>query len=328
MAHELQIKNGKASMFYVNEAPWHGLGTRLESPATATEAIRAANLDWEVIKKPIYLEGGQMVKDRFGLVQKHLACTTQCPVFGIVGKQYAPLQNRAAFAFFDPIVGQDAAIYHTAGALGEGERVWILAKLPSDICVIGEDVVNKFLLLSNSHDGKSSVQLKFTPIRVVCHNTLTLALREGPTLHIVHKRDMRERLRDATRLLGIIEKRFDDLGESYQRMTKVQIGGDQLKEYLESVFPDPKEPDDGQALARVCRDRVRAEYFFSQGKGTELKGVPGTLWAAYNGVTEYVDHRAPQQDANKLLESVWFGDGYLTKAKAFQVAKEKTISWG
>jgi hypothetical protein len=136
-----------------------------------------------------------------------------------------------------------------------------------------------------------------------------------------------ERLREATRLLGIIEQCFDEVGELFQRMTKIQVREDRFKQYLELVFPDPAEPENAKAHDRIRRDRTWAEYFFTQGKGTDLKGVRGTLWAAYNGVTEYVDHRVLQQDDDKRLKSVWFGDGYLTKARAFKIAKEKTIDW-
>jgi len=125
MSHNLLIQNGKASMFYVNEVPWHGLGTKLNEPATAQEAMVAAGLDWKVVKMPLYASSKHIpVPDKFGIVRKTGPnLTKQDAVLGVVGKDYTPLQNRDAFRFFDPIVGENAAIYHTAGALGQGERV-------------------------------------------------------------------------------------------------------------------------------------------------------------------------------------------------------------
>src|SRR5688572_2399179 len=124
MAHQLEIRNGQASMIYVGEVPWHGLGTRLDAPATSAEAIRAARLDWRVVKKPLCAVDGLAVQatNRFAVVRSDLWGKEDCPILGIVGPDYTPLQNREAFAFFDDIVGEGAAIYHTAGALGGGGR--------------------------------------------------------------------------------------------------------------------------------------------------------------------------------------------------------------
>lgn len=330
MAHNLEIRNGDASLFYVEEPPWHGLGRKLAAPATAREAIEAAKLEWEVMKVPLYAERGSArisVEDRFGIVRKDLWPGQDCKVLGIVGSQYTPLQNVEAFAFFDPIVGQDAAVYHTAGVLGNGERIWILAKLPDHIRVVGDDIVDKYLLLSNSHDGASSVQVKFTPIRVVCQNTLTMALSQGRTVRVAHTRHLHHRLRRAERLLGIIHTRFDDIEEAFVAMAKVQMGNGRLQEYLKLVYPDPRDDEDEKARKKVDVSRARAEYFFIHGEGNDQDRVKGTLWAAYNGITELVDHQQTQQTPEGRLNSVWFGSGYGTKARAFEVAQDKVRTW-
>ncbi len=182
MGHNVSFKNGKARMFYWGGLPWHGLGTKLDGPATSAEAIKAAQLDSNVIKVPLCAvdkRGSAGVPDFFATVPEDGWGKLGCPVFGVVGKDYKPLQNVDAFRFFDSIVGMGAAVYHTAGALGNGSRVWILAKLPSSIRVVGEDVADKYLLLSNGHDGHTAIQIKFTPVRVVCQNTLTRALKGG-----------------------------------------------------------------------------------------------------------------------------------------------------
>ena len=174
-----------------------------------------------------------------------------CPVLGIVGKGYTPLPNAEAFTFFDPIVGENAAIYHTAGVLRDGERIWLLAKLPSQIVVAGDDVADKYLLLANSHDERSAVQVKFTSIRVVCNNTLTLALQDGPTIRITHTRNMQERFQQARRLLGLVEKGFTDLASTFQAMCKLNLSVKRLDEYLGNVFPDPDDPGDWKAVKRM-----------------------------------------------------------------------------
>ena len=175
MSHDLNMNNGKASMFYVGETPWHKLGTKLENPATAYEAIDAAGLNYTVIKNPIVTV---LRSNKIKTIANHFATvrTDTEEILGVVGSRYEVIQNRNAFSFFDALIGSDEAIYHTAGALGKGERIWILAKLPDYIRVGKDDVVEKFLLLTNSHDGSSFACAKLTPIRVVCSNTLSAAL--------------------------------------------------------------------------------------------------------------------------------------------------------
>jgi len=337
MSHDLHTdaKSGEAAMFYVNEPPWHGLGQELSEPATAAEAIKAAHLDWHVRKVPLYACEGLnncRVPRRYAIVPSFAWGEPQCPVFGIVGESYEPLQNAEAFGFFDPIVGQKAAVYHTAGALGEGERIWILAKLPDDIRVIGDDITHKFLLLSNSHDGESAVQIKFTPIRVVCQNTLTMALERGPTLRVAHHRDMKTLLEHADSLLGIIRTRYQAIEQAFRAMAKSTMDSKRLETYLKTVFPDP-DPNKlpaaryEKARQRVALRRRWSAELFETGAGARLPGVTGTLWAAYNGVTEMVDHRDAKLSPERRLRYAWFGTGASLKAGAFMVAEEKSKVW-
>ena len=246
---------------------------------------------------------------------------------GIVGTSYQPLQNRDAFAWFDSIVGQNAAIYHTAGALGDGERVWILAKLPGEIRVASNDITEKFLLLSNSHDGTSSVQVKFTPIRVVCQNTLTMALNTGRALRVAHTASMTERLKLATLNLEIITQGFKKIEGDFGSMQRVAMRDRRLDEYVNRVFPEPTDREDEAARKRVLDARKCAGALFETGKGNDLAGVRGTLWAAYNGVAEYVDYGIGSQMPDNRLRSVWFGGGYLTKVRAYRVGLECVETW-
>ncbi|MBI4661696.1 MAG: DUF932 domain-containing protein [Verrucomicrobia bacterium] len=327
MAHELFLENGQAAMMYAGDVPWHGLGQKLNNPATSVEAIKAARLDWEVTKVPIYLKDGKKYREAKGTFAVARSDQSHPTPLGIVGASYEPLQNRAAFVWFDDIVGQGAAIYHTAGVLGSGERVWILAKLPGEIRVKGEDVSEKFLLLSNSHDGKSSVQVKFTPIRVVCQNTLTMAFSSGPTLKISHTSSLERRLEVAKINLGIITDRFQKIGNEFQQLAEIQVTKSRLTEYLSAVFPMPADETDVRARKRVEAARQKSCELSESGWGNGAEKVRGTLWAAYNGVTQFVDYRTTKQDPSQHLDSIWFGSGYLTKARAFNVALSKVAGW-
>jgi len=332
MAHKIAVDQitQSHSMMYTGEEPWHGLGTQLDKPATSAEALKAAHLDWEVAKKPLYLDapnGQRIMSGAYAIIRTDYLERGIDQVFGIVSKEYEPLQNKDAFTFFDDIVGQDAAIYHTAGALGQGERIWILAKLPDDIQVIGEDICNKYLLLSNSHDGQSSVQMKFTPVRVVCQNTLTQALLQGPTIRVSHTRNIHERMEKAKELLGIINSHYESITENFQAMTRVKIDDEKLSLYYRLVFPDPRDPQDEIRRQLVERDRQIAGLYFREGHGNQAKGVAGTLWAAYNGVTEMVDYPNLVRNPESYLRTIWFGDGYLNKARAYRIAIENLKTW-
>src|ERR1017187_1797071 len=326
MAHELNIENGKASMMYTGEAPWHRLGTQLAEPATSAEAIKAANLDWNVTKKRLYaIDGGEILKsDKYAIVREDKWGKKDCKVLGVVSEAYTAVQNSSAFKFFDSIVGNGEAIYHTAGALGNGERIWILAKLPSDIHVTDNDVVNKFLLLSNGHDGTSSLQVKFTPVRVVCQNTLTQALSIDNTgIKIPHSRDVHNRLSTAAETLGIIQLKFDELEKAFKEMVKKKLSTTDLKNYHEKVFVFPKrlKTDTDASNQRVMQGmREQSAKYFEIGKGNTRPDVKETLWAAYNGIAEYVDHHKKLKIGTDKLNYIWFGTGHALKAKAFKEA--------
>ena len=211
-------------------------------------------------------------------------------------------------------------------ALGNGERIWLLAKLPDPLRIVGDDVADKYLLLANSHDGKGSVQVKFTSVRVVCQNTLTLAMHGGETFRIVHTQDVKHRLKEAGKLLANIRSRYATMEEALQTMAKVQMDESRLTGYLAEVF-QPSDPTDEAASIRAERSRNWSGYFFDQGRGNRLPGVTGTFWAAFNGVSEWLDHRKTRQNPGQRLNSLWFGDNYRVKARAFALAQEKMEAW-
>lgn len=313
MSHNLNETNGKVSMMYIGETPWHRLGTKLDKPATAAEAIEAAGLEFTVERVPIKTETHDLPIDTHYATVR----TDTKQVLGVVGSRYVPIQNRDAFVTFDALVGEGEAIYHTAGALGKGERIWILAKLPDYIRVNGNDVVEKFLLLTNSHDGSGAVRIKLTPIRVVCENTLTYALsgteEEVRICHIAHAE---ERLKKAHEILGLTNKLYSELDQIFNRMSQKKLTGGMVVEYLGKVFPDNPQSN-GHGRMHEIRNKVFE--LVEAGKGAEM--AKGTLWGAYNAVTEFVDHvRQPKASDSVRLKSMWFGPGERVKRTAFRVA--------
>lgn len=315
MSHEICLKSGKASMFYVGETPWHGLGTKLDKPATAQEAIEEAQLDYRVEKKPLR---AIVHPTRHSAVENHFATVRMDTreVLGIVGNRYSPIQNADAFGFFDSLVGSGEAMYHTAGALGKGERIWILAKLPGFIKVRGNDIVDKFLLLTNSHDGTCLVRAKLTPVRVVCNNTLAAALAgQEEEVRIRHTPNSVTKLEEAHKLLGLTNDLYNQLETIFNRMSLSKITDAQLVSYVESLIPS--NPITGTST-RTENIRNAILELHESGVGAELSR--GTVWGAYNAATEYADHVVNSNNPMKRLKSVWFGGAERLKLRAFKLA--------
>lgn len=310
MGHNLNTTNGRTSMMYVGETPWHRLGTKLEKPATAEEAIMIAGLDFTVSKIPLKTVHAEIP------VENHYA-TVRMDTFqalGVVGSRYEPIQNKDAFTMFDALVGEGEAIYHSAGALGKGERIWLLAKLPDYIRVNGNDIVEKYLLLTNSHDGSEVVRVKLTPIRVVCENTLTAAL-EGTEqeVRIRHTSNAQVKLKEAHEILGLSNWLYAELDRIFNGMSKRKLTGNEMKDYMAAIFPEPPRVYHRSHAPKI---HEKVMELAEAGAGAEL--AKGTLWGAYNAVTEYVDHcRLTGSGDSARLKSMWFGSGEKIKKRAF-----------
>lgn len=321
MAHNID------SMAYYGERPWHGLGTSIPERANALEMIRAAGLDWEVEMRPIPNVSAHADKEarRCHLVRMPRSPDEIEVPLGVLSSRYLALQNKEAFDFFDPIIGDSKAVFETAGSLGNGERIWVLAKVPGEIRVIGDDICSKYLLLSNAHDGRGSVSVKFTPIRVVCQNTLMLALESGQKAHnIRHSKHMQDRLKNVQELLGLIWKTFEKAQELFQLLAKVPVNVERFETYLEAVYP--RTEDQRKANKRPERwDRVA--QLFEIGDSPDLR-PSHTLWGAYNSVTRYEDYRhANEAGRDRRLNRVWFGQGADLKLHALQHADALRQQW-
>jgi phage/plasmid-like protein (TIGR03299 family) len=316
MAHNLNINNGKASMMYVGDAPWHKLGVKLPKLATSVEAIEAAGLDYEVDKRQLYCkpDGNRLVE-----VPRNF-CTVRRDtnvVLGIVGDRYTVLQNTDAFTFFDSLVGAGEAIFETAGALGQGESIWLLAKLPGYIRVGRNDEVKKYLLLTNSHDGSSMVRAKLTPVRVVCNNTLSAALEGAEQeVRIRHTSSAVDRLAQAHKLLGLTNALYQELDLIFNRMNVKRITERQLIEFVTRLIPDNKE-----ATFNTRTENIRSRILELNETGAGAEYSRGSLWGALNAVSEYTDHVQNSTIPEKRLNSAWFGSGEKLKLRAFDLAR-------
>ena len=322
MSHELATTNGQPSMMYVGETPWHRLGTKLDQPATAAEAIEAAGLNYRVDLRPLVTKEGLPVPKRKAVVR-----SDSNVVLSVVGQSYEPIQNHQCFGFLDSIVCDGRLRYHTAGALGQGERVWMLAKLPGEIRIKdSEDVTEQYLLLSNSHDGSSALRIYTTAIRICCANTLRMAerLSRGQGVSIMHKGNLASKVAEAQNILGFARKFYDSLGERMNQLAHHYPSRKQLEMYFASLYPDT--PDSKNQRAKNIRKIL--VYLFENGRGQNIPETKLTTWAAYNAVTEYVDHhrstrgKTEDERVSRRFESSWFGSGARLKAAAWSAALE------
>ena len=342
MAHNLNFneQTGKHSFFSVNEKAWHGLGQIVQDYPTSTEAIHHAGLDYTVEKRPLFTYGNEnMIPDgdiclRIPEIEvpgyyATLRTDTE-QVLGVVGKDYEVVQNIDAFTFFDAIVGGEGIMYETAGALGKGERIFITAKLPGYIKVGSDDLIDKYLFLTTSHDGFGSITAAFTPIRVVCNNTLNAALRNSSnSIKIRHTQNAKERLEQAHKVMGIANKLTENLEGLFNKWSKVSIADKEVKKLIQlAMVPNKevlhnlqngKQDELSTAFMNMC-DNVFDYAMSSPTQQTET--TAGTVFGAYNSVTGYFQNvRSYKNDEAKLKSFLLGGTAQLRTQAAFDLCE-------
>lgn len=293
---------------------------RTDERMTAAEVVQAAKLDWAITEEPVMV-GGQRAENYKALVRADNAT-----VLSIVGKDYRAFQNAEKFAFFDEVIGRGQAVYTGGGEFKGGRRVFIQAKLNGSLRINQtDDIVDKYVLLADSHDRSSCLRVLFTPIRVVCQNTLARALESKDGISIRHTANAELAVESAQRALGIATMYYESLAPVIDRMAQKQIAAQALGQYLKTLFPDNA---NAETKTRTENIRQDVEHLFTRGKGNDLPGVKGTVWAAYNAVTEYLGHersvrgRSRTEKAANRMESVLFGSSARLAEKAFDLASD------
>lgn len=342
MAHNINYnsKTGNYSFFSVKEKAWHGLGQIVEQYPTSGEAIKHAGLDYEVAKSPLYtkcsgfinttngIEMGSnelVVPDSFATIR-----TDNNTVLGVVGKDYQIVQNREAFSFFDAIVGgSDGILYETAGALGQGERIFITAKLPGYIRVgNGDDVTQKYIFLTTSHDGSGSITAAFTPIRIVCQNTLNASLRSmSNVVRIRHTSGAKQRLDDAHKVMGLADTLSTQLEGIFNNWAKVKVTDNEVKKLIQLALCPNKETLDlikkgaEDEISTVFKNTVEDAFAYAMVSDTQqMETTKGTLFGAYNAVTGYYQNVRSYKDSEAKLQSIVMGGtAQLKSQKAFEL---------
>jgi phage/plasmid-like protein (TIGR03299 family) len=335
MSHQIE------SIAWHGERPWHGLGTEVLNCMTSAEAIIAAGLDWEVEKKEIFTKDGlsvdesgvQTPSEKMVVVPGYYAVVrkTDASPLGVVGERYTPLQNKDAFAFFDEVVGTYDAIYETAGSLRGGKVIWIMSKLPGHVGW-SEDPIEEWLVLSNAHDGSRQLVLMATPVRVVCSNTLNVALQSAKVnFEVRHTSGMMDRVVDAREALGIATDYFKEMDAVVKALKEYRMSEQEIKSYVHNLFPLKVRADESlsgfedtinvEISPRVKKYIEKVFELVQTGRGTEIPGVKGSAYGAFNAAVEFADHYQPVKGKSELLsrklDSVWFGSAARFKQQAF-----------
>lgn len=330
MAHHLNFNEntGRYSFFSVKEKAWHGLGQIVDQYPTSAEAIKHAGLDYTVSKCPLFTHGTQAESQI--KVPGHSATirTDTNTLLGIVGKDYQLVQNSEAFGFFDAIVGgSDGILFETAGALGQGERIFITAKLPGYIRVgKGDDVSEKYIFLTTSHDGSGSITAAFTPIRIVCQNTLNASLRNmSHAVRIKHTARATDRLQQAHKVMGLANEFTTELEGIFNQWSKIRVSDKELRKLLQLSFSPNKQTSDlirqgkEDQTSTVFKNTVEDAFSYAMLSDTQqLETTRGTLFGAYNAVTGYYQNvRNYKNDQAKLQSIVLGGTAQMKGQRAF-----------
>lgn len=324
MAHELDFnQDGIARMFSVNTVPWHGLGRVLDDPPTVAEALKLAGLDWPVSLRKLFIEqpsltaGTSFIPTKTGFA---VVRDSDGAILGIVGDRYKPLQNADALNFFDPFVTSGAVSLETAGALKGGRKVWILARVKgAEADVVKGDTVKAYLLLSNSHDGSTTIQVCFTPIRVVCANTLRAAdSQNNGILRIYHTKSAPDVLKAVGETIDFLTQSFAATVEQYQFLAHAPMARTDVEKYIKRVFAPTEDVNSDETAKRIVNEVTPLLF---TGRGTDVPGVQGTVWGAYNAVTEYLNYLSGRTQDNRL-NSLWFGPNGAVMTRALTIATD------
>lgn len=324
-------------MFYTGQVPWHGEGLALSKPATMEEALRAGGLNWEVGEVDLLTcdDPPSPVFKRKAIVRLDRAPGDERRVLGVTHLGFKPLQNHDGARLFDAIFGKGKRVYHTGGYLGNGEVVWMLAKIDRQMNINGE-IVEPYALFSNSHDGSLAFSIGLTTIRVVCQNTLSLALKEkglGEQFRRAHQGSYQDHAEAARQFWLSTVQQLDRVTQEFIGLAKAKCEEEQFKSILESLLPIPPKPKPRNVernpgllkayetkMADIEHSRKEITRLRMDGKGMDLESADGTFWGVLNAITEYVDyHREINGDR---VSYALLGDGRDLKMKAYRLVQE------
>ncbi len=317
MAHEIEMVDGKAQMAYAGDVPWHGLGVKVPGDLTPEQMLEAAGLDWEVRKINAYAFDEKNNDAMYDIGKSALIRSSDGKMLDVVSNDWNPVQNQTAFDFFDEYVRAGDMEMHTAGSLKGGQIVWGLAKIKESFELFKGDQIDAYLLFSNFHKYGFSTDVRFTPIRVVCNNTLTLSLNSKVErmVKISHRKQFNPG--NVKEMLGIATDKLAKYKEMAAFLGSKKAKGEDIVEYFCRVFPvtgsNEKKTKEVSKNAQIAMDILHSQ------PGHEY--AEGSWWQPFNAVTYMTDHLVGRS-ADTRLTSSWYGNNKNLKTKALELAVE------
>ncbi|MHC1722919.1 MAG: DUF932 domain-containing protein [Aminipila sp.] len=285
------------SMFYVGRtAPWHGLGVSVEEALDSKKAIKMAGLDWKVRQEEIMTAD---FKDISGFKANVRSDTGS--ILGVVSDRYKVVQNENAFSFTDSLIG-NGVTYETAGSLNEGKRIWLLAKLPEKY-TLADEAIEPFLVFSNSHDGTGAIKVAMTPVRVVCQNTLNLALDNAKRIwSTIHMGDMKNKLEEARNTLLMADRYMMALQDRSENLSLIKLTDKKVMQNIEELI---KMPDNPTELQKNNVTRMRSDITHRYFEAPDLKVLPKNAWRFINAISDFATHAEPLRKTSNYTENLF-----------------------
>lgn len=313
MAHMIDFSNDRANMAYIGKKPWHELGQEMQEGADLDQWRIAAGLNWQAIKtNELYRHNGEIVESG-----DFILCRSDTGLkLGNCTDRYQPVQPATVIEFYRDLCSDYKFTIETMGSLDSGKRIWALAKTGDGFSVMGQDMIGSYLLLATSYDGTMATRAMFTSVRVVCHNTLTIANKDAKSaISVPHSTNFDH---NAVKIdLGIYANQLETFEDNVNKLARVTVGKQQALDFIFNLMKE-KETELKDCSTRKTNIIGNVLSLF-QGKaaGSGFKSADGTAWGLLNAVTQYVDHEQGN-NANNRFKSAQFGVGATLKDKAFQ----------
>lgn len=316
MAHEVEMIDGVAQMAYAGDVPWHGLGVEVSNDLTPEQMMRKAGLDWSVEKVDSFIE---VDGERIPTGQQSLVRSSDNKILTNVGGDWNPVQNSEAFEFFSEYVLAGDMEMNTAGSLKGGSNVFALAKVKDSFTILGEDQVDSYLLFSNPHQYGKAIDVRFTPIRVVCKNTLTFSLNSASKNFVKLNHRSVFDADQVKETLGIAHDKFSQYKEMAEFLSTRRFTAESLVQFYNDVFPYTHKESEVKTIKDLSKTARDAYEVLETQPGANFG--EGTWWQALNSVTYLTDHKLGR-NADTRMQSAWFGVNQSRKIKAANKAVE------